>query len=105
VLATIGRCDGLRCDVAEGAFYAFVDCSGLIGATMPSGTLLHDDLDFANYLLETAHVGVVHGGAFGVEHHVRIAYAVPMATLEDACRRIEAACAALTLPLIEAGQP
>jgi aspartate aminotransferase len=104
VLATIGRCDGLRCDVAEGAFYAFVDCSGLIGATTPSGTLLRDDLDFANYLLEAAHVGVVHGGAFGVEHHVRIAYAVPMATLEDACQRIEAACAALTLPLIEAGQ-
>jgi hypothetical protein len=54
------------------------------------------NLDFANYLLEAAHVGVVHGIAFGVENHVRIAYAVSMSTLCDACRRIETACAALT---------
>lgn len=104
VLATIARCDGLRCDVAEGAFYAFVDCRALIGATTPAGTVLRSDFDFATYLLETAHVGVVHGGAFGVEHHIRIAYAVPMATLDEACRRIEAACAALVLPTVEVGQ-
>ncbi len=40
--------------------------------------------------------GVVHGSAFGVENHVRMAYAVPMPKPSDACRRIETACAALT---------
>ncbi|MBN3727135.1 aminotransferase class I/II-fold pyridoxal phosphate-dependent enzyme [Burkholderia sp. Ac-20379] len=104
VLATVARCEGLQCDVAEGAFYAFVNCAGLVGATTPDGKVLRNDFDFASYLLDTAHVGVVHGGAFGVEHHVRIAYAVPMATLDEACRRIEAACAALVLPTVEAGQ-
>ncbi|SAL45983.1 aspartate aminotransferase [Caballeronia cordobensis] len=44
-----------------------------------------------------AYVGAVHCSAFGVENHVRIAYAVPMPTLRDACRRIETACAALVL--------
>ncbi|MCY0386165.1 pyridoxal phosphate-dependent aminotransferase [Robbsia sp. Bb-Pol-6] len=97
VLACIARCQGLSCSASEGAFYAFVDCSRLIGATTPDGTRLHSDLDFANYLLEAAHVGVVHGGAFGVEDHIRIAYAVAPATLAEACRRIEAACAALRL--------
>lgn len=66
------------------------------GCSTPSGDVIATDLDFANYLLEAAHVGVVHGIAFGVENHVRVAYAVSMSTLCDACRRIETACAALT---------
>ncbi|MBU9366039.1 aspartate aminotransferase [Burkholderia multivorans] len=97
VVETVARCPGLRCEAADGAFYAFVDCSGAIGATTPSGKVLATDLDFANYLLEAAHVGVVHGSAFGVDNHVRIAFGVPISTLRDACRRIEAACASLTL--------
>jgi aspartate aminotransferase len=102
VLAAIARCAGLSCAASEGAFYAFVNCEGVIGATTPGGEILRSDLDFANYLLETAHVGVVHGGAFGVENHLRIAYAVEPATLREACRRIEVACAALTLRTTEA---
>ncbi|WP_125474304.1 aminotransferase class I/II-fold pyridoxal phosphate-dependent enzyme, partial [Caballeronia humi] len=81
VVDTMARCPGLRCDALDGAFYAFVDCSGAIGATTPSGDVIATDLDFANYLLAAAHVGVVHGSALGVENHVRIAYAVPMPTL------------------------
>ena len=73
-----------------------MDCPGAIGAATPSGDVIATDLDFANYLPEVAHVGAaVHCSAFGVENHVRIAYAVPMTTLRDTCRRIETACAAL----------
>jgi aspartate aminotransferase len=96
VVGTVARCPGLLCDAPDGAFYAFVDCSGAIRATTPSVDAIATDLDFANSLLEAAHVDVVHGSAFGVENLVRIAYAVPMPTLRDACRRIETACAALT---------
>ncbi|AET92644.1 aspartate aminotransferase A [Burkholderia sp. YI23] len=53
------------------ALYAFVDCSGAIGATTPSGDVIATDLDFANYLPQAPHVGVVHGSAFGVENHAR----------------------------------
>ncbi|WP_438390996.1 pyridoxal phosphate-dependent aminotransferase [Caballeronia sp. DA-9] len=101
VLEMIERCPGLHCAASEGAFYAFVDCSGLMGATTPDGERIGSDLDFANYLLDAAHVGVVHGGAFGIENHVRIAYAVPESTLRDACERIEKACAALVLSTVE----
>ncbi|AQH02642.1 hypothetical protein A9R05_27315 [Burkholderia sp. KK1] len=73
-----------------------MDYSDAIGATTPSGDVIATDLDFADYLPEAAHVGVVHGSAFGVENHVRIAYAVPMPTLRDACRRIESTSAAFT---------
>nr|WP_125477783.1 aminotransferase class I/II-fold pyridoxal phosphate-dependent enzyme [Caballeronia terrestris] len=79
VVDTMARCPGLRCDALDGAFYAFVDCSGAIGA-LRLRAIIATDLDFANYLLEAAHVGVVHGSALGVENHVRIAYAVPMPT-------------------------
>lgn len=102
VLAAIARCPGLYCAASEGAFYAFVNCEGVIGATTQGGEILRSDLDFANYLLETAHVGVVHGGAFGIENHLRIAYAVDPEALREACWRIEAACAALTLRTTEA---
>ena len=101
VLAAIERCPGLYCAAAEGAFYAFVNCAGVIGSATPDGTILRSDLDFATYLLDAAHVGVVHGGAFGVEEHIRIAYAVPEPTLHEACRRIEAACAALVPSSVE----
>jgi aspartate aminotransferase len=102
VVETVGRCPGLRCEAADGAFYAFVDCSAAIGAVTPHGQVIATDLDFANYLLEAAHVGVVHGSAFGVDNHFRIAYAVPLPTLREACRRIEAACTALKLAVAPA---
>ena len=96
VLETVARTDGLSCDVPEGAFYVFADCRALIGTRRPDGPLIADDLGFATYLLEAAHVGVVHGSAFGTPGYIRIAYAVDTDTLRAACRRIEAACAALT---------
>ena len=102
ILDCIARCAGLSCAVSEGAFYAFVNCEGVIGATTPDGMCLQSDFDFATYLLQQAHVGTVHGTAFGVKDHIRIAYAVTPELLAEACRRIEAACAALTLsPLLQ----
>jgi len=99
VLQSVERCAGLHCAPSDGAFYAFVNCEGVIGAMTPDGKILGSDFDFATYLLETAHVGVVHGGAFGVDNHIRIAYAVDHATLREACARIERACSALVLAL------
>jgi aspartate aminotransferase len=97
LLDTIERAPGLKCEAPEGAFYAFVNCEGVVGAKAPDGRVVRNDLDFANYLLEVAHVGVMHGDAFGVPNHIRIAYAVEHSTLRDACSRIEKACAELSL--------
>ncbi|KAF1020003.1 MAG: Aspartate aminotransferase [Paracidovorax wautersii] len=95
VLQTLSRIDGLHSAVPEGAFYVFANCTGLIGRATPQGHRLESDLDVANYLLDSAHVGTVHGSAFGAPGYLRIAYAVDPAVLDEACHRIEQACAAL----------
>ncbi|MBH0237622.1 pyridoxal phosphate-dependent aminotransferase [Methylobrevis albus] len=94
-LRAIARIDGLSCPAPEGAFYAFADCSGLIGRRTPAGRVLASDLDVAEYFLDAAHVGVVHGAAFGASPYLRIAYAVDDAVLADAMDRIAVACARL----------
>ena len=38
---------------------------------------------------------MVQGAAFGLEPHFRISYATATELLEEACRRIQRACAAL----------
>ena len=53
------------------------------------------DEDFANELLETEGVAVVHGAAFGLSPFFRVSYASSTECLEEACRRIQRFCAAL----------
>ena len=95
VLDMVARAPGLSADVPDGAFYVFADCRGLIGTRTPDGRVIASDLDVATYLLDAAHVGVVHGSAFGTPGYLRIAYAVETQVLRAACARIEAACRAL----------
>lgn len=91
----INEIPGLRCTVPDGAFYLFPSCSGAIGKKTAEGKVIESDLDFVLYLLETAGVASVHGGAYGVEPHFRISTATSMDVIEAACDRIAKACAAL----------
>ena len=56
---------------------------------------LKTDEDVAAYFLETEGVAVVHGAAFGLSPAFRISYATSTEALEEACRRIQRACAAV----------
>ena len=47
--------------------------------------------DFCEYLLNTAHVAVVTGSAFGAEGCFRLSYAASEDTLKEAISRIAAA--------------
>jgi aspartate aminotransferase len=96
VLDMISATDGLKADRPDGAFYVFADCTDLVGRTTLNGQRLENDLAVANFLLEEAHVGLVHGSAFGMPGHLRIAYAVDTTTLHTAMTRLAAACARLT---------
>lgn len=87
----IAKADGLEADAPEGAFYVFADCSALFGRKTADGRVITSDLDVASYLLDEAHVGVVHGDAFGMPGHIRFAYAVATETLRGACERVVAA--------------
>ncbi len=65
---------GVRCPVPEGAFYAFFDVSAYFGRTL-GGRKVTDSASFCTAALETAHVNVVPGSAFGAEGYVRLSYA------------------------------
>ncbi|MBR0751919.1 pyridoxal phosphate-dependent aminotransferase [Bradyrhizobium jicamae] len=96
VVAALNRIDGITCRKPEGAFYTFASCAGVIGKATPDGQTLQSDTDFADYLLRAAGVAVVPGSAFGLAPFFRISYATSAAELEDACRRIARATAALS---------
>ena len=96
VVHALNKVPGLHCPRPEGAFYVYPSVAGLIGKNTPQGETIRNDEDFAKYLLAAEGVAVVHGDAFGLAPHIRISYATSNAILEEACRRIERACLALT---------
>lgn len=96
VVDALNQAPGMRCHRPEGAFYVYPNIAGCLGKTTPAGTLLETDADFAMALLEEQHVALVHGAAFGMSPYLRISYATDDASLVEACRRIQAFCAALT---------
>ncbi|MFP6745915.1 MAG: pyridoxal phosphate-dependent aminotransferase [Alphaproteobacteria bacterium] len=96
VVGMLNQATGLDCPTPNGAFYVYPSCAGLIGKTTPDGATIATSEDFAGYLLESEGVAVVHGAAFGLDPHFRISYATATELLEDACARIQRACAALT---------
>ncbi len=95
VVSMLNQAPGLRCHRPEGAFYVYPDCAGLIGKTTPGGATLANDEQVAAYLLESEGVAVVHGAAFGGSPAFRISYATSADILEEACTRIQRACAAV----------
>lgn len=88
----INQAPGISCEVPGGAFYAFADCSGLIGKRSPAGCELVNDEAVALALLEEANVAVVQGSAFGLSGYLRIAYALDDDSLRAACQAIHRFC-------------
>jgi aspartate aminotransferase len=95
VCSMLNQAKGLNCPTPEGAFYVYPSCAGLIGKTTPQGKVLENDEDVVAYFLETEGIAAVHGAAFGLSPHFRISYATSTEVLEDACQRIQRACAAV----------
>ncbi|UVL81100.1 pyridoxal phosphate-dependent aminotransferase [Pseudomonas putida] len=88
----LNQAPGISCEVPGGAFYAFADCSGLIGKRSPAGRELVNDEAVALGLLEEANVAVVQGSAFGLPGYLRIAYALDDESLRAACQAIHRFC-------------
>ncbi|MFV0430797.1 MAG: pyridoxal phosphate-dependent aminotransferase [Alphaproteobacteria bacterium] len=96
VVKKINEIKGLSVDMPDGAFYVYVDCSEVMGKKTPKGNVINDDTEFATYLLESQGVAVVPGVAFGLSPYFRISYATSTEALTEACKRIKAACEALS---------
>ena len=62
---------GVHCPTPGGAFYAFFNVSSHFGRTL-GGKKVTDSLSFCQVALESAHVNLVPGSAFGAEGYVRL---------------------------------
>lgn len=72
---------GITFPTPDGAFYVFFDVSVYFGKSI-GGVTPSNSLDFCKACLETAHVNLVPGSAFGAEGFVRMSYANSRAELE-----------------------
>ncbi len=79
---------GIRMNVPDGAFYAFFDVSAYFGKPL-GGRTVQDSLGFCTACLETVHVNLVPGSAFGCEGFVRMSYAASREQLQAGLDRLE----------------
>jgi aspartate aminotransferase len=75
---------GVQCAEPRGAFYAYPNIRAVLGRDG-----LKTPMEFAEKLLEKAHVAVVPGEAFGTDAHVRITYAASLETIKKGLDRFE----------------
>jgi aspartate aminotransferase len=79
---------GLRCPVPDGAFYAFFNVASAFGRKW-GGVEVTDSASFCRALLESAHVCLVPGSAFGAEGYVRLSFAASLDELNGGLDRLE----------------
>ena len=94
VVGRLNELDGVRCLDSAGTFYAFPDVSEIIAHSENC----RDDIQFAEYLLETAGVALVPGSAFGAPGYLRISFATSLDLLESALVRIARALKEQQMP-------
>jgi len=86
---------GIKTNMPQGAFYFFPDVSAYFGKSAGDVTI-KDANDLCMYILETAHVSIVTGQAFGDDNCVRISYAASVENLKEAISRIKKALSNLS---------
>lgn len=80
---------GFRCLRPGGAFYVFPNVEGVFGDH--GGTKISTSEELTDYLLDVAHVAVVHGEAFGAPGFLRLSYATSIENIREGVRRIKEA--------------
>lgn len=88
VMAALAQIPGVVCPRPQGAFYVFPDISVAFGKSH-NGTVIHNDIDFCNALLEAKGVACVPGSAFGEPRALRISYTCPTPQLAPGMQRIQ----------------
>lgn len=87
VIELLSKIPGFKVNKPQGAFYIFPDISAYFGTSDGEFTVKNAD-DFSEYLLNTAHVAVVTGSAFGADECFRLSYAASEDELRTAIQRI-----------------
>ncbi|HEY4245027.1 MAG TPA: pyridoxal phosphate-dependent aminotransferase [Kofleriaceae bacterium] len=86
----------VTCREPKGAFYAFPDLSTYVGKRSPEGSILDDDVQLCDWLVEVGKVAVVPGSGFGAPGFVRLSYACSMQNIETGVARLADALAKLS---------
>lgn len=95
-VAGLNAIEGLSCRTPDGAFYAYVNCAGILEKSTPGGKIIANDEDFTLYLLDSASVAVIQGSAYGVGPYFRISYATSVDVIKNAISAIEKSVMALS---------
>lgn len=95
MLQILADVPGIKCNLPQGAFYIFPDVSYYFGKKA-DGELIKNSDDFCMFLLNSAHVALVSGAAFGTPNCVRISYAASDDNLVEAGKRIKLALSKLS---------
>ena len=82
LIPELGKINGFKCAMPEGAFYAFLDVRDLLGDKFAKSE------DVADFLLTEAQVVTTDGAGFGAEGFLRLSYATSMKNLETAIERM-----------------
>jgi aspartate aminotransferase len=88
VCKRLNSMQGITCPVPGGAFYAFFNVSAHFGRTL-LGKKVTDSTSFCQVALESAHVNLVPGSAFGGEGYARLSYATSREQLNGGLDRLE----------------
>lgn len=94
MVKTLSEMPGVKVSEPKGAFYMFPNISSFYGKS-DGVTRIETDEDLCMYLLNTAHISTVNGGAFGNDQCIRISFATSLELLEEAMKRMKMALAQL----------
>ena len=83
----VNEIPGLRANMPEGAFYAMVNISGVVGKKY-KGRVIDGSMAFAELLLDNKNVAVVPAKAFEADMHVRLSYAQSREAIVEGLKRI-----------------
>lgn len=93
-ISMLQQIPGIKLNVPDGAFYLFPEVTYYYGKSNGSYKI-NSGSDLCDYLLDTAHVAIVPGSAFGTPDCIRISYATSEDNLREAIDRIETALSKL----------
>ena len=88
VCRRLSALQGVKCPTPGGAFYAFFNVASHFGRTL-GGRKVTDSMTFCQAALESAHVNLVPGSAFGAEGYVRLSFAASREQINGGLDRLE----------------
>lgn len=95
VMKLVKEIPGVICNEPPGAFYIFPDIKYYFGKFTPAGEHINNADELCMYLLNTAHVSVVTGKAFGEPDCIRISFANSTENIQKGFTKLRNALAVL----------